>query len=186
MARPLVKPKVKITSLKTKAGKALYEAVERTHGSYVTVGIQEPDLTYPNGATLGQVAAWMEFGTHDKKGHEIVPERSFIRSTVDRKFGAINRLKDGAMRALMAGQISLHTALDMIGFRIVEMMRDTVMRRMTVGNEPLSPKTLKKKRELGQPDTPLVATRLLIDHIGHQVIVSPHAKEVGSGRGGGE
>lgn len=191
MSKGIVKAKVKVTNLRTAQGKKVYEAVERTAGSYVTIGIQQPDLAYPGGATLGQVAAWMEFGTHEKtpgkdgKAAQIVPERSFIRSTVDRKFAAINRVKDGALREMMAGTLPLHKALERIGYRIVEMMRDTITRRATEGADPLSPATLKKKRALGQPDTPLIATRLLIDHIGYKVEVSEHAQEIGA-KGGHE
>lgn len=187
----MVKAKVKVLNLKTKAGEAIYEAIERTRGSCVTVGIQEPDLQYPNGATLGQVAAWMEFGTHSKDGAEIVPQRSFIRSTVDGKMVAINRVKDAALRAMMAGKVTLDAALETVGFRIVEMMRDTIVRGMTDGNDKLSPQTLRRKRRLGQPDIPLIATRLLIDHIGFKVLISPNHKEIGannegSGHGGRE
>lgn len=184
MAKGIVQAKVKVLNIRTPQGKKIYEAIERTHGSHVTVGIQQPDLAYPGGATLGQVAAWMEFGTHSKAGEEIVPERSFIRSTVDRKFAAINRIKDGALREMMAGTLALPKALERLGYRIVEMMRDTITRSATVGNEKLADATLAKKRALGQPDTPLIATRLLIDHIGFKVEVPEHAREIGANEGG--
>lgn len=184
MGKALMRARVKVKSHQSKESKAMHRALSKTDGSFVLVGITEPELTYPNGATLGQVAAWMEFGTHSAAGDEIVPERSFIRATIDNKYRAINRLKDQTFQALMAGKISAHTALSTMGFRIVAMMRDTIVRKMTVSNEPLKAATLKRKRELGQPDTPLIATRLLLDHIGFQVHEAEHAAEPKSEGGG--
>lgn len=184
VGKGMLRARVKTRSHQSKESKTFHKAISKTDGSFVLVGITEPDLTYPNGATLGQVAAWMEFGTHSAAGDEIVPERSFIRATIDHKFRAINRLKDQTLQALMGGRISLHTALSTIGFRIVAMMRDTIVRKMTESNQPLAEATLARKRKLGQPDTPLIATRLLLDHIGFQVHEAEKAAAP-SGEGGG-
>lgn len=166
--QPLVKPKVKVIDKKERQRRLEY-ILKKAHNCYVEVGITEPDATYPDSGknvTVGQVAAWMEFGTHSRDGVPIVPARSFIRTPVDAGMASIQKVKDRALAGIIEERLSIEDGLGSIGDHIVQLMRNAIVR----GISPrLADRTLKRKRALGQPDTPLIATKFMFDHIGKHV-----------------
>jgi len=92
--------------------KKLFEMAEKmSRKPYVKVGVvgnaaKERD---DDGATVAEYASYNEFGT------ENIPERSFIRATIDERR---NRLFGKALQlqsAVLAGKMSLDLALDQIG-----------------------------------------------------------------------
>lgn len=166
MAKSMVRAKARIKDNKERQ-RRLEIVLKRARNCFVEVGITEPDAAYPNSeVTVGQVAAWMEFGTHTQAGLPIVPARSFLRTPVDAGMPAIEKVKNQQLDKLLQGEISIETALAAIGTRIQTMMQNAIVR----GIAPrLADSTLRRKRALGQPDTPLLATRFLYEHIGYGV-----------------
>ena len=166
MPKGMVHAKVKVIDKKERQQR-LEHVLKLAHNSFVEVGITEPNDAYPGSeVTVGQVAAWMEFGTHSKAGLEMVPSRSFLRTPVDAGLDSINKVKNQQIEKLIQGEISIETALGAIGARVQILMQNAITR----GIAPrLADSTLRRKRALGQPDTPLIATRFLYDHIGFGV-----------------
>lgn len=90
----------------------------------VEVGILGKDFKKPKkvrdekgaskNTTLGKVAAANEFGTKDGR----VPERSFIRATVDKKRAEWNGLVEKLKDRVLAGSLTTDQALGLIGERI--------------------------------------------------------------------
>lgn len=182
--KPLIRPKVKVKDRK-EYQKRLKYLLDKTKNCYVQAGITNPEEKYPGSkanVTVGQVAAWMEFGTHTREGvtntrpgskfskrhddaHwgiEVVPARSFIRTPVDEGMDSINRVKNRVLEQILDGKMSIKDGLDAIGVQLTKLMKNAIVR----GIEPeLRPSTLAGKRALGQPDTPLVATGFMFDHI---------------------
>lgn len=166
MAKPMVHAKAKVVDKKERQLR-LEHILKLAHNSYVEIGITEPNDPYPDSdVTVGQVAAWMEFGTHTAKGIEMVPARSFLRTPVDAGTDSIEKVKTQQIDKLIQGDISIETALSAIGARVQVLMQNAITRGIA---PKLADSTLRRKRALGQPDTPLLATRFMFDHIGFGV-----------------
>lgn len=173
MARgPLIKPKVRIIDKKERM-KRLQYVLKKARNCYVQAGIREPEATYPGdpeGATVGQVAAWMEFGTHTADGRAMVPARSFLRAPIDEGMASIEKVKNRALQGIITEQLSIEDGLAMLGEQMVKLMRNAIVR----GISPrLADSTLVRKRAQGQPDTPLIATGFMFDHISYYVELQP-------------
>jgi phage gpG-like protein len=94
-----------------------------------------------------EVAAVHEFGAPAAG----IPQRSFIRATVDLNAGEIARLQHATMTAYVQGKVTLRQGLDRIGMKVAAMMQ----KRIAAGiDPPLSPATVAKKKS----STPLVDT----------------------------
>lgn len=107
------------------------------NNSFVKVGIQEGDTT-KDGLNLAEVAATNEYGSSD--GH--IPERSFIRSTVDMQQRAVSVLKVKLLRQIYSGSISSEQALRLLG----EFMQAKIKRRIsTFTDPPNAPSTIERK-----------------------------------------
>jgi hypothetical protein len=166
MSKGMVRAKAKVIDKKERQLR-LEHILKLAHNSYVEIGITEPDEKYPNSdVTVGQVAAWMEFGTHTAKGIEMVPARSFLRTPVDAGQASIEKVKTQQIDKLIQGEISIETALSAIGARVQVLMQNAITRGIA---PKLADSTIRRKRALGQPDTPLLATRFMFDHIGFGV-----------------
>lgn len=78
---------------------------------YISVGIQgeDADDTYPNGATLVEVATANEFGT------DTIPQRSFIRSTFDEKRSDLAEFQRAQIAKVADGKITAEVANERIG-----------------------------------------------------------------------
>jgi hypothetical protein len=162
MARPIMKAKVKTLDKKERQ-RRLEKVLKLAKHSFTSFGIKDPDDTYPNSdVTVGQVAAWMEFGTHSKDGVERVPARSFLREPIDENMQAILKVRDKSLNKVIMGEMSIEAALDSIGAKMANLSRSAITR----GIAPrLANSTLRGKRAQSQPDTPLIATRFMYDHI---------------------
>ncbi len=132
-----------------------------------------------------ELAAIHEFGSPAAG----IPERSFIRSTIENKRVEINesieKIVGSAMKRLLA-QETLHASevresvkhsLGLLGTKLVAMMRATIRQRQTTGPAPqaLRPATIARKGST----LPLVDTGQLINAITYEVVD-------GTGRAGGE
>jgi len=95
--------------------------MSKAKGSYVTVGVHEKDNeTYENGQTVSQVAYFNEFGTRN------VPERSFLRSTIDKDKEEIRAKQETLFNKVMTFKTSVLDALNMLGFDIMRRMQNTI------------------------------------------------------------
>ena len=67
------------------------------------------------GSDIFDRATWNEFGTHDKKGKVLIPERSFIRACFDSVKADINRDMGKIAERVVAGQMKVKTGLNLLG-----------------------------------------------------------------------
>lgn len=124
---------------------------EALDGLGVTIGIHAEE-----GSELARIAASQEFGT------DTIPERSFLRSTLDEQDGAYREATADAIRSVLDGKRSAQTALERLGLRVV---RD-VQGKIRSGIDPaLAPATIAAKGS----SKPLVDTGRLLRSITYQV-----------------
>lgn len=169
MPGPIIRPKVSSTIGSDDHLKKLKAVLDASRGAYVTVGILQPNVKYPDSdATVGQVAAWQEFGTHGKDGSPIVPARSFIRTPTDKALSKLAALKQRELDLIVQEKSTIRQGLARLGADLQRRMQNAIVQNIP---PPLTPETLAKKRALGQPDTPLIATGLLKASIGFAVFV---------------
>lgn len=158
--------------------KKLASLQQRRHlldrGPSVTVGIHQ-DAVYPDGTPVAHVAAWNEFGTTrtvmgaDGKTHQVVhtPERSFIRSSVRE-----NEEKTRKWRAELVQKIgsspqwTTAKALDAMGFRLREVIRNKIKSNVP---PPNAPRTLAAKRLAGVPERTLMFSEHMLNSVTYQV-----------------
>lgn len=85
-----------------------------------------------------EVAAVHEFGAPAAG----IPQRSFIRATVDLNAGEIARLQHATMTAYVQGKVTLRQGLDRIGMKVAAMMQ----KRIAAGiDPPLAESTIARK-----------------------------------------
>lgn len=108
-------------------------------------------------ATLAEVAAAHEFGT------ATIPQRSFIRATVDLKAGEIGALQEKLAAQVAEGKITPEVAMERLGAAVQGM----VQVRIAEGIGPaLAPATVARKGS----DKPLVDTGQLRSSVTYQVL----------------
>ena len=79
---------------------------------------------YGGGPTIAEVAAWNEFGTYN------IPERPFIRQSVDNNKAAIKAICAAQIKAIAEGKADADKAIRAVGALQVGLMQ----REMTHGN----------------------------------------------------
>jgi len=141
----------RVTDTDRGAKALLRRASELAARRHVRVGIlaDEPKKEHAGenaGVTLLEVAAAHEFGV---PGH--IPQRSFIRATVDEKREEITALQVKLARLALAGKLTVDAALDQLGAKVAGMCQN----RIAEGLEPaLAQETIDRKGS----STPLVDT----------------------------
>lgn len=158
----------KVTVNTTDTLKKVKKTLERIKGSYVTVGVHEDAGEYEDGTSVAEVALWNEFGT------ERIPERSFIRSTLHENMSRINGWRQDLLSDVIEDKITLEHALDVLGFRMRELVRAKINSNIP---PPNAPSTVAHKRLEGVPPRTLVETGLLARSVEYKVVI---------GGGGGE
>ena len=116
-------------------------------GPNVTVGIQGTEASTSRGPGFNQasLAAVHEFGSADGT----IPQRSFIRGTVDREKSLINKmLTDAGKKSTLDGD--LRTRLGVVGSRVVSEMVRTIDQSIDI--KPNKPATAARKGS----STPLI------------------------------
>lgn len=121
-------------------------------GSFVTIGFHDGAGSYADGTSVIQVALWNEFGT------ETIPERSFIRSTVYGHESQINSWREELISQIMEGKCTVRHALETIGFRLRELMKNKIGSNVP---PPNSESTTEHKRREGVAPRTLVETGLM-------------------------
>lgn len=140
----------------------IIKGLNNLKGLSVKIGIQEDSGTYASGVSVPLVGFWMEFGTSR------IPERSFIRSTINENKDKLESHRDRLLGMFLTGKISEVKALEQLGFMIQEMIKTTIKKKW----EPaLKPSTIRAKQYAGVriPEKPLIWTGLLLNSISFQV-----------------
>lgn len=126
----------------------------------VKVGIQSNSGYHREGdVPLTTIAAVNEFGSSDG----VIPERSFIRSTIDENQKKYLKWLKKAASDLMGPIAAVHKAFDVIGLKVASDMKRTMTQ---LKSPPNAPSTMKAKRGVNNP---LVDTGQLRNSITHVV-----------------
>ena len=139
--------------------RAMRELVRLANPS-VTVGVHGDADDYEDGATVATIARVHEFG-HSGKG---IPERSFLRSTIDeneRRYAAA--LGDGIERSIM-GKSTVYKELELLG---LEVKGDVQQKITDIRTPPNAPSTSAAKGS----SNPLIDTGHMRQNITHKVDV---------------
>lgn len=120
----------------------------------VSVGIQGDA-----GSDLVMIGAVQEFGSAD--GH--IPERSFLRATIDQERDALLGKFENLLRAAAHGKQTTEQAIDKFGLLVVSAVRRRIRGRQTVGPMPQenAASTIARKGS----STPLIDTGRLVQSI---------------------
>lgn len=128
----------------------------------VTVGVHGTAKPHKNdegeSTPLAFIAAVNEFGSSD--GH--VPERSFIRSTVDEQLGTLRRIRDQALRKVVLDDLAPRKALALIGAYLQGKIQEKIASNIP---PPNAPSTVSEKGSSGT----LIDTGQLRQSITYQV-----------------
>lgn len=125
--------------------------------------------------TLVDVATVNEFGSRDGR----IPERSFLRSTIDRNRTAyLVKLGAAGLRALVGGRAGLVAALHRLGLEVATDVRRTII---TLRTPPNAASTVRRKGS----DNPLVDTGRLAQSVTWEVRMGGGAAPAGPAAGSG-
>jgi hypothetical protein len=120
-------------------------------GYGVTIGIHAEE-----GSELAIIAASQEFGT------DMIPERSFLRATLDEQDGAYREATADAIRSVLDGKRPAKVALERLGLRVAH----DAQGKIRSGIDPaLAPATIAAKGS----SKPLIDTGRLLRSITYQV-----------------
>lgn len=145
------------------ASRLLAAARSLTEGKRVRVGILDdaPKRTADGDAadlSLLEIAAVHEFGAPDLG----IPQRSFIRATIDARTGDIEKLQKAVAGRVLAGGLTTEQGLHQIGAKVASMMQAAINAGI---NPPLKEETIERKGS----SKPLVDTGQLKSSITWQV-----------------
>lgn len=127
--------------------KRIRRQLPKFNGAAVLVGIQSDEAPRDDGTSMALVAAVNEFGTED--GH--IPERSFLRSTVDDNRTRYYRLARELHSDVLRGRFGIWRALSLVG----QKAQADVQAKIASGvPPPNAPSTIERKGS----STPLIDT----------------------------
>lgn len=127
---------------------------------HVLVGVLGPKADAPHrgsGLTVADVASFNEFGLG-------VPERSFIRATMDENEGKLMRLTAETGRGVVLGTLAPEQSLGLVGEFAVGLIQERISDGIPPANRP---STIAKKGS----STPLIDEGQLRQSISHKVEV---------------
>lgn len=131
----------------------------RQPSRYVHVGVQGADADALHGElTNAQLAAIHEYGSADGR----IPERSFLRSTMEKMHAGYRLLLRRLGGAVATNRITADEALGIIGEKAVADVRATIRGGVSPANTPA---TIDRKGS----STPLIDTGQLINAITYEV-----------------
>lgn len=144
---------------------ALRARVREMKGSHTKVGFPKENpvavvagAEATNMSEVAQVAFWNEYGT------TTIPERSFLRSTIDENRESFKTLMTREVGNIIDGDRSVKSALGLIGeFGTLKVQRKIV----NVRTPENAPATIKKKGF----DNPLIATGQMRQSVSHHEVV---------------
>lgn len=152
----------------------LNELTKLKGGSFVQIGIQSNAPDPEDGKlNMAQIASVHEFGTRDKK----IPERSFIRTTMDEKNRTFSLLTDNQLSKIGRGETTVNKALNVLG----QLIASAIKRKITLLQDPPNaPSTIAKKGS----SNPLLDTGRMRASIRPKVIIKKESLNARIARGG--
>lgn len=140
--------------------KKILRNMRKIDAKAVKVGIQAGDKASDGKTDLAYVANLHEFGSPGGK----IPERSFIRSAIDKNEHKIDNLSDGLALKILGGYVTVCGALDLIGLKVTGMIQEQI----TDGDYvPLAPATIRRKKN--HSDKPLIDTGHMFQSVRHVI-----------------
>jgi hypothetical protein len=130
---------------------ALAQAAKVRKNPVVTIGLQGSGGGKQHGetgATVAEVATFNEFGTRN------IPERSFIRSTMDENVKDLLALNKSLFYRMAEGKVTTAQALTILGLKIQALIKAKITNLRT---PPNAPSTIAKKKS----SNPLIDTGLM-------------------------
>lgn len=149
--------------------KSLMQRLTELSKKEVAVGVPA-STTAKDGVSLALIAAVHEFGTiinmpgrGEGEGYSItIPQRSFLRSTLQDNQELIKKLADDLAKQVIKNKLSPTDALNRLGHAVVGL----VQKKIQTGNfVPNAPSTIRKKKS----SRPLIDTGHLRQSITHKV-----------------
>jgi hypothetical protein len=165
----MAKPGLKVSDT-DKGWKDLHEQVIKLSGTsaYVQVGVQgAPAAANHNdkpGLTIGQIANVHEFGKtiQTKRATIVIPQRSFIRATIDKYEAAIQKRATMLGTGVLLVKFTTEQALELLGMYAVGLMQQTIANRIAPPNRP---RTIARKGS----SVPLIDSGQLRGSITHKI-----------------
>ena len=96
----------------------------------VVVGVQQGADN--DGQQIAEYAAYNEFGT------DSIPERSFMRSAFDENLAELRQDMDAQYGRVQAGQITVRTALGLVGLRHQDQIKNKIDTNIPPPNSPVT------------------------------------------------
>lgn len=158
----MIKAKVSVKDYGKSDREKLKKKFEKIGEAFVSIGVHEGAGQYEDGTSVVEVALWNEFGTRS------IPERSFIRSTIDENESLIDSWRDEMLKKLISDDWTVEKALEAIGFRIQILIQNKIKSNVP---PPNAPSTLKHKAREGTSGGTLIDSGLLLRSITYQVHV---------------
>ena len=134
----------KVTDRMTTQGKRLFSELQKLAGLEVQVGFTADGSgqgsshesvsadDYEGGPTIAQVAAWNEFGTYN------IPERPFLRQSVDNNKAAIKAMCAAQIKAVAQGKTDADKAIRVVGAGQVGLIQHEMVNDNFVENAPIT------------------------------------------------
>lgn len=148
--------------------RALFVRLQKLGVSSLTVGVHEKDGSDQHEgstATIADIGMFHEFGTTDSEGEEIVPERSWLRSTLDNDKSAIKRSIAQVARRITSNKVRMdpRIGIGIVGLDIQRRMQARIRKGIS---PPLSDARIKQKGST----VPLIDTGQFIQSITFEVL----------------
>lgn len=129
---------------------------------YVKIGILEGQAEKPKKGdvkiTTGEVPTLVEVATFHEFGTKTIPQRSFLRGTINSERSYFNQVTRTVYKQLMKGQTDVRKALGILG----QAIQSSVQKKIRSGIDPeLESATIKNKGS----STPLIDTGQLVNSI---------------------
>lgn len=119
----MAKSKVKIIKKPSKALLKLEKMIKNLKGpDLVKVGLPKGSNDYPDGTSVIMVGAVHEFGSHARN----IPQRSFLRSTVQEKRRPYKKLFAKLGGAILLGKMTPEKALNLLGLQAQSDVRQKI------------------------------------------------------------
>lgn len=149
-----------------KVEKMLNDLLRKSALRAVLVGYWANENKQDNGADMATVARAHEFGVPENGGPKIIPQRSFLRSTVDENRDKIDRFIEKRIVEVLSGQKQFLQAMKDVGGYAVALVK----KKLSKSREwavPLSPKTVARRRN--GSDQPLVDKGSMRKHVDYRI-----------------
>ena len=149
----------------------LIAELTRLNNAYVTIGFHDDAGTYPDGTDVVTVALANEFGADIENGFGEgiaihIPERSFIRSTIDEHMNEINQFREEALANMIEKGWSIEKALESVGFKIQVLIQNKIQSNVPPEN---ADSTIAKKEREGKAIRTLMDSRLMLRSVTYKV-----------------